>query len=269
MIRTVQGRTLGIVLGLALMSQAKAHDIWIEASSAVCKVGQEMKLSLMLGNHGNHHRDFALRDRIPAGRQQLLVLSPDGSRNDLTSKLQETMLESKTSYWSTGFAASKAGGYQLVSTFDQVMSYAPVRDIKCAKSFLFVKDGSSRSSRKLPKNLSQVGSPFELVPVSDPFESALVGSTFKVQLLFKGKPMRDAVVSFIPKGVELKGDLDPAFEFKTDGSGIAGKAFDRSGQWLIVAHFKDSTAKGTGYDSIGYSATIHLIVAEKPVTAKR
>jgi uncharacterized GH25 family protein len=258
-----------MVLGLALMSQAQAHDIWIEASQAVCNVGQTIKLSLMLGNHGNNHRDFALRDRLPAGKQELLLLTPDQAQIDLTKSLTETVLEPKKSYWSTDFTASKPGAYQLVSKFDQVMSYAPVRDIKCAKSFFLVKGGSAKAAKRATRNVGPVGAPFELVPLTNPFETATVGSAFKVQLLYKGEPLGNALVSFIPKDVVLKPELDPAYEFKTDASGIASKVFDRAGQWLIVAHFKDSGSKGAGYESIGYSATIHLIVAEKKAGAKR
>ncbi|OWU66122.1 MAG: cobalt ABC transporter substrate-binding protein, partial [Armatimonadetes bacterium Cent15-Ar3] len=72
-------RVLGLILGLALMSQALAHDIWIEANQTLVRLGEQVNLALMLGNHGNHHRDFKLASKIPAGQQSLRVLTPEGT----------------------------------------------------------------------------------------------------------------------------------------------------------------------------------------------
>jgi uncharacterized GH25 family protein len=105
-----------------------------------------------------------------------------------------------------------------------------------------------------------IGAHLELVPVSNPLFGLGVGTSFSVKLLYKGKPLKDSVVSFIPKGVPLSGEIDSKFEAKTDAKGVATVTLDQSGQWLIAAHVKDSTASGAGYKSIGYSATIHLRV---------
>ena len=253
-------RVLGLILGLALMSRAPAHDIWIEANQTLVRLGEQVNLALMLGNHGNHHRDFKLASKIPAGQQSLRVMTPEGTSIELTPNLIDNGYEPKEGFWSTTFLGYQPGIYQAISTFDQVMSFAPVRDIKCAKTF-FGLTGSLDKPVKFEKGFGlPIGAPLELIAVSNPVYGLGNGSVFTVRLLFKGKPLPETVVSFIPKGVTLTGDIDPRYEVKTDAMGIASFTLCQSGQWLIAAHAKDDSASGEGYKSIGFSATLHLQV---------
>jgi uncharacterized GH25 family protein len=253
-------RIFAVVAGLTLMGQAIAHDIWVEANQSMLRIGESVSLSLMLGNHGNQHRDFRLASKIQAGQQNLSVISPDGKSLDLTSNLIDNGYEPKEGFWGATFQGDKAGIYQAVSTFDQVMSYAPVRDIKCAKTY-FALTKTLDSPPKVDVGFQKpIGAPLELVPVSNPLFALGVGTSFSVKLLYKGNPLKDSVVSFIPKGVQLSGEIDSKFEAKTDEKGVATVTLDQAGQWLIAAHVKDLTAAGAGYKSIGYSATIHLRV---------
>ena len=253
-------RGVGLVLGLALMSQALGHDIWIEANQSLARVGDQVHLSLMLGNHGNHHRDFRLASKIPVGQQSLRIISPAGTSLDLTSTLLDNGYEPKEGFWSTSFQGDQAGIYQAVSAFDQVMSYAPVRDIKCAKTFFALSKSLDRPEKSDDHFDRPVGAPLELVAVSNPIFGLGSGSKFSVKLLYKGKPLADSVVSFIPKGVTLTGEIDDKLEVRTDKQGVASLVLNQAGQWLIAAHVKDGDSSGEGYKSIGYSATIHLLV---------
>ena len=258
--RTLFKRGVAWALGLAIFGQAAAHDIWIEISQEFVRPGDMVTLSLMLGNHGNNHRDFRLASKIPAGDQSLRVLGPKGNWIDLTPNLIDNGYEPKEGFWSAPFVAQDKGIYQVASTFDQVMSYAPVRDIKCAKSYFAVAGSLDRPQRDDRGFARPVGSAFELIPVSNPIYGVGAGSVFAVKLLFRGKLLAGEVVSFIPKGVTLKGDLDPRYEVKTDRQGVAKLTLSQAGQWLIAAHVHDLTQSGEGYKSINYSATIHLLV---------
>ncbi len=249
-------RGLVLILGLALVSQAVAHDIWIETTETMVKPEQRLDLFLKVGNHGNHHRDFAVIGKLRKGQQNVSVLNPDGKSVDLTSGLAERGGESNESSLAISYVAKSVGVYQAMSTFDQVMSYAPVRDIKCAKTYFSVEGESDQASYKA----KPTGAPFEIIPITDPVAQVRVGREFKVQLFFHGKPLANNLISFIPKGVELKGEIDPRFEVRTDANGVALLRLERSGQWLVASHLQDKSAKGTGYESINYSATIHLLV---------
>jgi uncharacterized GH25 family protein len=260
MLSAYSGRVACALLGLTLMSQALGHDIWIEANQSLIRTGDRINLSLMLGNHGNQHRDFRLASKVSAGQQNLRLISPKGASYDLTPNMIDNGYEPKEGFWSTGFECEEPGIYQAVSTFDQVMSYAPVRDIKTSKTFF----AAARSMDK-PEKVSvgfdkPIGTALELVAVSNPVSELGRGSIFEVKVLFNGKPVAGHKVSFIPKGVTLQGDVDPRYEVNTDADGVASLALGQAGQWLIAAHLKDDKASGEGYKSIGYSATIHLVV---------
>ena len=232
------------VLPLAMVSlaaTASAHDIWVE----VVPAADSIRLALMLGNHGNHHRDFKLASQVSTEDKRLEVVGPDGGRRDLTALLRDNPL----GYWSAATKVSKPGMYIAVSTMDKVMSYAPVRDVKSAKAFFAV---GGRADRGFDRVL---GHPLELVPLSTPLAKA--GDALRVRVLFKGKPLPNAKVSFIPRGVTLKGEIDPTFEKMTNTHGEASIALTH-GDTLVVTHLKDETAKGNGYESIGYGATLFV-----------
>ena len=82
----------------------------------------------------------------------------------------------------------------------------------------------------------------------------------KVRVLYKGKPAANTKVSFIPKGSELRGDLDASYEKMTDAKGEAQLTLREANSYLVAAHVSDPEAKGTGYKSIGYSATLCILV---------
>ena len=242
------------------MTSSYAHDIWIEASSSLIRTGDWVQLSLMLGNHGNEHRDFKLASKVTVGDQNLAVYDPKGAKLDLTSSLFDGGYTPQEGYWSTRFHPSKPGLYLFASTFDKVMSYAPVRDIKSAKTFVLVSDKLD----KVPSNTKGfdrvLGHPFEIVPMVHPITPFGPGSKIQVKVLYKGQPMPGAKVSFLPRGSNPAGELDPRFEMNTNAKGVAEMELKEANTYLIVTHFKDPTASGEGYKSIGYSASLTLIV---------
>lgn len=249
------------VLATALVAvAASAHDIWLETNSAVIRQGDVISLSLMLGNHGNEHRDFRLASKIGAGKQNLVVYGPNGRSYDLTPELIDTGYAPQEGFWTTTFAPDTPGLYTAVSTFDQVMSYAPVRDIKSAKTCFVVSKSLDRVPTKNPGFNRVYGHPLEIVPISNPVTPMGPGIVLKVRVLYKGKPLAGNKVSFIPRGTTLSGTLDPRFEKLTNARGEAQLTLTEAKTYLIVTHVKDGEAKGVGYESIGYSASLTLIV---------
>ncbi|MFT3857371.1 MAG: hypothetical protein QM742_07710 [Aquabacterium sp.] len=82
----------------------------------------------------------------------------------------------------------------------------------------------------------------------------------RVRVLYKGAPLPNTKVSFIPNGITLKGDTDHR---KDDGcEGETELTFKEATSYLITTHKEDSDAKGPGFQSIGYSPTYGMIVAK-------
>lgn len=249
-----------LLLSLVVVGPSMAHDIWVEPSSNVVRVGEWVRLSLMLGNHGNEHRDFRLASKVAAGDQNLTVIDPTGKRYDLTSSLTDTGYTPQEGFWSARFIASSPGLYTAVSVMDKVMSYAPVRDIKCAKTYFVASKSLDQVPEGNPGFEKSYGARFELVPVVNPVTPFGPGTELRVKLLFEGKPMAGVKVSFIPRGAEAKGETDPLYEKVTGADGTVGMSLKESNTYLISAHYTDKAAAGEGYKSINYSATLCLVV---------
>lgn len=239
---------------------AAAHDIWIEASNSLIRTGDWVQLSLMLGNHGNEHRDFRLASKVPAGDQQLKIYGPEGKVTDFTSNLIDNGYTPQEGFWSAKFQPSVPGLYMAVSTFDKVMSYAPVRDIKSAKTLFLVSNTLDKVSAKTKGFDRVLGHPLEIAPQVHPITPFGPGSKMKVKVLYKGKPRAGLKVSFLPRGVNIAKEFDSAYEAVTDKNGIASMELKEANQYLVVTHFKDSAAAGVGYQSIGYSASLTVLV---------
>lgn len=250
----------GIFAALLLVGIATAHDVWIEPSASFVRSGDWLRLSVMLGNHGNEHRDFRLAGKVAAGDQRLFVVGPDGKRLDLTPTLIDTGYAPQEGFWTARFQPASPGLYTAVSTFDKVMSYAPVRDVKCAKACFVVSKSLDKVPRANPGFARPFGAPFELVPITNPVTPMGPGEDLKVRVLYKGKPMAGVKVGFVPRGAEPKGDFDPAYQKVTGVDGTVRMTMKEANTYLVAAHWTDKTAKGNGYEGINYSATLCVVV---------
>lgn len=253
---------IGLVLTLLTTVGVRAHDTWVQINTNVIRVGDAVHIDLMLGNHGNDHRDYKLAGKVDLAASTLVVVGPDGKQVDLKDKMADVGLAANEGYWTTRFVASQPGMYMVAHTYDKVVSYAPKRAIKSAKTF-FV---ASKSLDNVPKDHRGFGKPlghaFELVPESNPVTHMGPGIPLKVRLLYKGKPMADAVVSFIPRGETLTEEFDKRYERKTDKQGRASFTPTAGNYYLIVAHHKEPAESGKGYESTAYSATLTVFVPQ-------
>ena len=72
-------RSVPILLGaLAAVLPARAHDIWVQTNTNLIRTGDAVHVDLMLGNHGNDHRDFKLASKPDLDKATLTVTGPDG-----------------------------------------------------------------------------------------------------------------------------------------------------------------------------------------------
>src|SRR5215475_4223718 len=119
------------ILSLILLtSVGLAHDSWVQTNANIVRPGDNVHIDLMLGNHGNDHRDFKLAGKLDLAGATLAVIAPDGKRFDLKDRLADLGYAPKEGYWTTRFTASQPGLYLVAHTSDKVVSYAPTRSIK-------------------------------------------------------------------------------------------------------------------------------------------
>ena len=142
----------GCCVGLAVASAARAHDTWVQTNTNIVRVGDAAHVDLLLGNHGNDHRDFKLAGKPDLEASTLEVVLPSGKRLDVKPGLTDQGYAPSEGFWSTRFVPAEPGLYTVSHTYDKVVSYAPVRSIKSAKT-CFV---ASRSLDNVPRDFGRL-----------------------------------------------------------------------------------------------------------------
>lgn len=254
---TVTLRMKRVLLALLGILPLHAHDTWIQLHTASTPAKQSVYADLMLGNHGNNHRDFLLASKIPLENTTLTLLAPDRSMTDLKPSLIDRGLVPKEGFWTSRITPTSAGLYCVTHTYDAVVTYAPKRSRKFAKAFFRAGDESSTSFS------TPVGHALEIVPLADPTRLS-AGDQLKAKVLLNGRPLKDVVISCIPQGKVLADDFDPAHETRTDAEGNAELPLPEANHYLVVVHHKAPEEKGDNYSAGSeYAATLTLLVRDR------
>jgi uncharacterized GH25 family protein len=249
--------------GLVVMAGgARAHDPWLQTNTNVVRVGEAIHIDLMLGNHGNGHRDFKLAGKVDPAAGSVVVVAPDGKRYDVRDRLADTGYVPKEGFWTARFVGDRPGLYQVAFLSDRVVSYAPKRAVHSAKAFFVLSKSLDRVPKDNPGFDTPLGHPLELVPEASPVTPMGPGQPIKVRLMFRGKPLGGEVVSFISRGEALTEASDPRYERTTDANGRASFTPKEGNYYLVAAHREEPTERGTGYDSTKYSATLCVYVPQ-------
>jgi uncharacterized GH25 family protein len=243
-----------------LASSAAAHDTWVEANRQLLRPGDCVWIDLKLGNHGNQHRDFKLAGKIDLAACTLDVQGPDGSKHDLLPSLHDTGYAPNEGYWTGKFVPAQPGLYTVAHTLDKL--HRTTRAIKSAKTCFAVSPSLDNVEPVTAEAVRPLGHPLELVPLSDLAVDCGPGREIAVQLLYRGQPLADTRVSFIPRGATLAEGFDENYERNTDGEGRASFTPTTSGWILIVAKRAEESERGEGFDRTSYSATLTVYVPE-------
>lgn len=237
----------------AISTIASAHDTWVQTNVAQVAPGEVVHIDLMLGNHGNEHRDFKLASKIGIEKVSFDLITPDGNQQDLKSRVADIGNAAKEGFWSVRQVAKQPGLYVAAQSLDTI--HGTTRAYRNAKCYFQVGEKAGGVDPLKP-----LGQPIELVPQSNP-ATARAGEPITVQVLLKGKPLADATMSFIPRGVELAADFDPNFERKTDASGKATFTPAEASYYLVVVHHAADDETGEKYERSHYAGTLTLNIA--------
>ncbi|MDX1970338.1 MAG: DUF4198 domain-containing protein [Planctomycetaceae bacterium] len=258
MLKTI---TLAVLMGVATPG-AFAHDTWVQTNTNLIRTGDALHIDLMLGNHGNEHRDFKLASKISLDGVTLKVRGPGDRVYDVKSQLVDLGYTPKEGFWSTKFAAVDAGLYVVEHTVDKVVNHGtPTRSLKSAKTYFVVSQSLDNIPHEHPGFDKVLGHPLELVPEANTVTPMGPDVPIRVRLLLNGKPLSGARVSFIPRGVTLAEGFDAEYERTTNENGRAMFIPKEGNYYLVVAHHL-TDEKGTGYDSTKYTATMTVFVPD-------
>ncbi|MFN6191816.1 MAG: DUF4198 domain-containing protein [Planctomycetia bacterium] len=254
-------------LFIAMMpASSRAHDTWVQVSANTVRPDDVVHVDLFLGNHGNDHRDFKIAGKVGSlDEVKLEVIGPDGRKTDLVPDMVDLGYAPKEGFWSGRFVPA-AAGLHCASHFRQGIRHGSM-GLKGGKTFFLVAESLDKPAKPpapppapLPGPL---GHPLEFVLETHPVIGCGPGKPITVQLLFKGKPLADHVVSFIPRGATLAAGFDPEFERKTDAEGRCSYTPKEGNFVLVVTHHVKPEEQGEGYEKTAYAATLVLNVPER------
>ncbi|MFN9369276.1 MAG: DUF4198 domain-containing protein [Planctomycetia bacterium] len=242
---------------------ASAHDTWVQTATAVVRPDDVVHVDLALGNHGNDHRDFKLAGKLSSLEQATLAVhTPRGRTIDLVPDLVDLGYAPKEGYWSARTIAAEEGLHCIAHTLDRV--HGTKRTRKSAKAYFLVTRSLDTPPLSAAGNFATpLGHPLELVLETHPVLRAGPGREIKVRLLFRGQPLADERVSFIPRGAQLAEGFDPHFERRTDAEGRCSYTPREGNYLLVVARRTDADDRGPGHDRTVFSATLVLAVPQR------
>lgn len=250
-----------LLASLAAVSRISAHDTWVQASAALVRPDDLVHVDLCLGNHGNEHRDFKLAGKLGSLEGvTLAVVAPDGRATDLVPALVDLGYAPKEGFWSGRFVVA-APGLHCVAHTRAGLRHGK-RSVKSGKAY-FLAAESRDTLPEAPAAPTPLGHPLEIVPETHPVVGMGPGRDITVRVLFRGRPVADQRVSFIPRGATLAADFDPEFERRTDDMGRC-RYTPREGNFLlVVTRVEVPEEKGDGFDGTTYGATLFLDVPQR------
>ena len=242
--------------------RALAHDTWLQASPRLVRPDDVVHVGLFLGNHGNDHRDFRIASKVGSlDEVQIEVVGPDGQKTDLGPDMVDLGYAPKEGFWSGRFVPA-AEGLHCVAHFRQGIRHGAM-GLKGGKTYFLASESLDTPAEQHGPLPGPLGHPLEFVLESHPVLGCGPGKPITIQLLFKGQPLADQVVSFIPRSGKLAEGFDPAFERTTDAEGRCSYTPREGDLILIVAHLVKPDEKGEGFEKTNYAATLVIDVPQR------
>jgi uncharacterized GH25 family protein len=255
-IRFISFLTVAMAAGLL-----QAHDTWVQSGPLVTRYQDVVHVDLMLGNHGNNHRDFKLASKIGLKPCTLEAIAPDGTKIDLKSRLTDMGSGEKEGFWSARMTAEQTGIYQVVHTLDTL--HGKTRAIKSSKTFFISSKCFGTITTQGADRITPIQRGLELELIT-PVEAIAAKNEIRYRVLWNGKPLPNATVAFIPRGAVLAEGKDSQHEKETDANGYVAFTPSEGNLLLAVVHHVAPDESGEGYDKTHYGATMVLPVPQVP-----
>ena len=253
---------LAAVAMVATAAAAQAHDTWVQVAPRLVRPDDVVHVDLFLGNHGNDHRDFKVAGKLGSLEGvKVDVIGPGGRTTDLVPDLVDLGYAPKEGFWSARFVPADEG-LHCVAHYREGVRHGAM-GFKGGKAYFLAAESLDMPGQPSGPLPALLGHPLELALESHPVLGCGPGKPIVVRLLFKGKPLTDHVVSFIPRGTTLAEGFDAEHERRTDAEGRCSYTPKEGNLVLVVTHLVKPEEKGEGYDKAAYAATLVLDVPQR------
>jgi uncharacterized GH25 family protein len=255
---------LAVTSSNTVLNVASAHDTWVQSGTLLVRTNDVVYVDLMLGNHGNNHRDFKLASKITLEKCTLGVKRPQGDFIDLKPSVVDFGSAPKEGYWSAKFDSQESGVYEVLHTLDTL--HGKFRAVKTAKTYLVASDSQSITDASVNGRPNPINKNLEIV-LDTPIGNLSANNAIECTILKNGKPRPEVRVSFIPRGAQLSEEMDPKFERISNETGRVSYTPEEGNMILIVAHDIAEDESGEGYEKTYYGATLVLPIPKRPLAS--
>ncbi|MBF8248276.1 MAG: Nickel uptake substrate-specific transmembrane region [Bacteroidetes bacterium] len=234
-----------VVVSCLVVSSLTAHDFFLYASRFSAKPGDRVKIKIHVHElfpgeavKWNPQRILRFEHRLGKTMSDGKAVKPEADSSGVTFKLDQVGLHSFALDWAARFIDIKPdlfAKYLASEGLDHVLKLRKERGeetkngrerySRYVKTLINAGDGNSESLDKV------AGQTIELVPLDNPY-SKKVGDAIRVQLLFRGKPLVNNLISSTYVGASDKPDTY-AQSARTDENGLATVRLTHSGPWLV------------------------------------
>ena len=233
------------VLALVFISVSHAHDFFLYPSVFRTKAGNSVKIRIHVHEmfpgeavKWNAQRVQRFEHRFAKTMSDAKTVRPEADSSGVTFKLDQAGLHSFALDWAARFIDIKPdlfAKYLASEGLDHVLKLRKERGEEAkngrerysryVKALINAGEGNSEALDKV------VGQTIELVPLDNPY-SKKVGDAIRVQLLFRGKPLVNNLISSTYAGASDKPDTY-AQSARTDENGMATVRLTHPGPWLV------------------------------------
>jgi len=235
-------------MGITFMtvSQAVAHNIWINPNNAFPQVGDTVDIGIGWGHTYTASR--VDQDMKPGMFGYIQVLDPDGQKVNpemVSEKHYRLKIEKEGVYLVT--AGIKPGVFTMTPRGRQWSDKRGVENAISCTSFCIEAKSLVVAGKKNENLTTSTGQELEVIPLSNP-ATLKAGGKFELMVMFKGKPAPGIDVNATyagssdgkaPKDIAPHGEKagkKPHFPVSTvtDSEGKAAIRLDRPGYWMVV-----------------------------------
>ncbi len=262
--------TLTLLLLIGSWLLFTAHEFWLAPNRFRVQPGQTVKLDFLVGEDF-HGELWGARTRRTAslfhyfGNQKsdltAQALASDSTAITFQCKKAGThLLAMRSNNSFLELEGDKFNDYLAEDGIENILALReqrgelekPAREFyqRCAKALL-------QAGKKTDETYAlNTGMPLEIIPLQNPY-ALRVGDKLKVQILFEGNPLPDAVVRTWHKTDETKTNQGKA---RTNAEGIAEFTLDAKGFWMVslVRMVEYSDKSQADYQSFWASLTFVL-----------
>ena len=136
---THAGRLAAWLAVFCVPAISQGHDTWVQASARAVSPEDVVHVSLMLGNHGNHHRDFTLAGKLSSLDDATVeVISPEGQRTDLIPSVIDLGYAPTEGYYAARYIPGVEGLHVVSHTLDTL--HRTTRAVKSAKTYFLASE---------------------------------------------------------------------------------------------------------------------------------